>query len=92
MSTEEKLKTLKDIEINLKCTPNSSRLIIPVSNGKAKYLISDDIRDAAREWIKAHQEILDGFEVYLYDEIVKKREYQAINKWIEYFFNLNEEK
>jgi len=57
-----------------------------VSSGKAKYLISDDIRDAAHEWIKAHQEIIDGFEVYLYDEVIKKREYQAINKWIEYFF------
>ena len=75
----------------MKCTPNSSRLIIPVSNGEAKYLTVDGIRDAAREWIKAHQEIIDGFEVYLYDETVKKREYEAINKWIKYFFNLDEE-
>jgi len=48
------------------------------------------LKTIAREWIVSNNEIINGFDVYLYDEMVKMKEYQAINKWIEYFFNLGE--
>jgi len=84
---EKKLKTLKDIEINLKSTPNSSKMIVPVNNGEAKYLISDDIRNIAIEWLKEYERL---------DELAKK-EINASAYWgailfIKYFFNLDEER
>jgi len=82
---EKKLKTLKDIEINLKSTPNSSKMIVPVNNGEAKYLISDDVRNIAIEWLKEYERL---------DELAKK-EINASVHWdviifIKYFFNLDE--
>ena len=54
-------------------------------------LLINELRDAAREWIKIHDEIIsyctgDGEA----DTFIKKR-YTAINSWIKYFFNLEDE-
>ena len=91
LDSVKKLKTLKDLYRRgiiwtgcIEGYPHRDVQRIVVVN-------PDELKNVAYEWISANQEKIDSFEVFLYDELVMKREYEAINKWIKYFFNLDEE-
>ena len=88
LSDMKKLKTLKDLWWE---TETDNRYYTGLDVHLLRRKDFDKIRMTAREWINANQEKIDSFEVFLYDEVVMKREYEAINKWIKYFFNLDEE-
>lgn len=49
-------------------------------------LLMDDLRSAAREWIRQNDEISDGI-----PSGYNVTTYKAVNKWIRHFFNLEEE-
>jgi len=72
-----KLKTLKDLEGDIYFPP-----LLP----KAKQLL----QDTAREWIVSNNKIINELSIWDFDEVVKIKEYESINEWIRYFFNLKE--
>jgi hypothetical protein len=72
MVDEKKLKTLKDIDALVMCM----NVDIP------RHIKEDDLRDAAREWIKC---VEDKRKNYCKDFDIE------ITEWIKHFFNLDEE-